>query len=136
MSTKQNNWIETGRLRATIIDTLAPVTGTNEATGEVYTYVPVVCTAPTVDGPMYENIFINEFNKAESIVKGANIDIVFSRNTVSGKNNSTTFMASKYASIAAKMTAAGCSTEVIAEAKQSAADRIRAKRDARKNATN
>lgn len=136
MSTNKNNWIETGRLRATITETLAPVTGTNESTGEVYTYIPVICTAPSVDGPMYENIFISEFNKAESIVKGGNIDIVYSRNTVTGKNSSTTFVGSKYASIAAKMSAAGCAVEIIAEAKQSAADRIRAKRDARNKATN
>ena len=129
-----SNFTNQGRLNATISAILETRTGTNETTGEVYTYLVVEATAQGCAKPIKENIFVNKFNELARIAVGASIDIVYSKNVTTGKISSTVFLGNKYAGIADKMSAAGCSEEAITVAKTSAMDAVKARQAARANA--
>lgn len=125
------NFTSEGRLNATITAILDTKTGVNTSTGEVYEYLIVEAQAAGLARPIKENVFVNKFNPKDSIVVGASIDILTSKNITTGKVNTTVFLGNKYASFAEKLAAAGCSAETVKAGSTQAADAIRARMAAR-----
>ena len=125
------NFNTVGRLRATISEISAPVSGVSTKTGEAYTYVTVRAYPANSTEYVEKNILINQYNKLEDIKIGAVIDVVSSVEIATGKINQSVFIASNKLSVARILEMSGCTADVVAAGKSQAADAVRARMAAR-----
>jgi hypothetical protein len=123
-----------GSFSATITSIGEPVNGVNAVTSEPFTYVPIIAkhSDPTKD-PIKQCIFVEkDYNKIESIIVGARINVITSKGDIDKKINIKTFIGSEFMSVRDMIALAGGNAEDIeagatqakASAQKSAAQRI------------
>lgn len=118
----ENRFNKIGRVDCKITKVLsaAPVTGVNQTTGEVWSYLQVELQEATTGKTRVMNMFINQFNTKENIVVGALVNIVASQDTTTGKINYATFIGSNKLTNAELLTIAGADKAIVAEGSKQA----------------
>jgi len=118
----ENRFNKIGRVDCKITKVLsaAPVTGVNQTTGEVWSYLRVELQDTTSTDTKITNVFINQFNPIEKIVVGAHVDIVVSKDTTTGKINYAYFIGSNKLTNAKILKLAGADEATIDEGRKQA----------------
>jgi hypothetical protein len=132
-----------GSFSATIISMGQPISGTRND-GTSFTYVPIIAKHSDPNAlPVKQSIFVEKtYNKMEDIVVGAQINVVSSKNDITGERNIKTFIGSKFMSVSDMIKLAGGTeedqqagaTQAKAFAQMSASQRVIARAAARKAA--
>jgi len=111
----EQTYSKIGSFSATITSISEPVNGVNEKTGKPFTYVPIIAkhSDPTKD-PIKQCVFVEkDYNKIESIIVGARINVITTKGDIDKIIKIKTFIASAFMSVADMIALAGGNAEDI-----------------------